>query len=575
MLLFRDVAAVFDKIESKSGRLEMTDILADLFKKCTPLEASKLCYLIQGIIAPPYEGLDLGMGERFALEAIASATGYSKIEVEKHFKKSGDLGDTAQAYSSKKRQQSLYSNDLSLVYVFDSFLKIAKSSGSGSQESKIKVLIELLNNSEPIESKYIVRFVNGSLRLGVGDPTILDSISVSNVGDKSLREKLERAYNVCSDLGFVAKSFFTNPSSIEKFSVTPFKPLMPALAERLNSPEEIIEKIGECEVEMKYDGFRLQIHKKGNEVEFYSRKLEKMTAMLPDVVEAVRKLPNSEIIFEGEALAFDTSNNRFLPFQQTIQRRRKHGIEEASKNFPLSVFVFDLIYLDGTDLTSEPYKKRRKMIEKIFAKTSLISPSTAKRVKSPLELDSIFQTSISSGLEGIIAKDLNAPYAAGKRKFAWIKLKKSYGKSVDTIDAVVVGYYLGQGQRAEFEFGGVLVAVYNSDTSKLETIAKVASGFSEEEMKSFAQELSLIKIPKPSINLDYKIEVDFWVDPKVVVEVAFDEITESPNHTCNFKSGKGLALRFPRLVKLREDKSISEISTSDEVVHLFELQRRL
>lgn len=575
MLLFRDVAAVFDKIESKSGRLEMTDILAELFKKCNSDEASRLCYLIQGIIAPPYDGLDLGMGERFALDAIASATGYSKNEVEKHFKKSGDLGDTAQTYSLKKKQQSLYSNDLSLVYVFDSFLKIATSSGQGSQELKIKLLVELLNNSEPIESKYIVRFVNGSLRLGVGDPTILDAISVCAAGDKSLREKLERSYNVCSDLGFVARSFFNDNSSIDRFSVTPFKPLMPALAERLNSPDEIIEKLGECEVEMKYDGFRLQIHKKGNDVEFYSRKLEKMTKMLPDIVDAVRKIPNSEIIFEGEALAFDVASNKFLPFQQTIQRRRKHGIEEASKSFPLSVFVFDLIYLDGVDLTSEPYKKRRKMIEKIFSKTPLLKPSIAQIVKSAPELESIFQTSISSGLEGIIAKDLNAPYTAGKRKFAWIKLKKSYGKFVDTIDGVVVGYYLGQGQRAEFEFGGVLVAVYNSDTAKLETIAKVASGFSEDEMKSFAQNLSQLKIPKAPNNLDYKIEVDFWVDPKIVVEVAFDEITESPNHTCNNKSGKGLALRFPRLVKLRDDKSLSEISTSDEVAHLFDLQRKV
>ncbi|MBI5224141.1 ATP-dependent DNA ligase [Candidatus Micrarchaeota archaeon] len=573
MLLFRDVCAAFDVIESKSGRLEMTDLLAELFKKCTPKEAAYLCYLIQGIIAPPYEGIDLGMGERFALAAIASATGYPSFEVEKHFKKSGDLGDTATEFSKKKKQLSLLSNDLSLEYVFETFQKISKASGSGSQELKIKLLVELLNNSDPLEARYIIRFVNGSLRLGVGDPTILDAISVSHAGNKSMREQLERAYNVCSDLGLIAKSFFTSPSSIASFHVSPFKPLMPALAERLNTPKEIIEKLGECIVENKYDGFRMQCHKSGDRVEMYSRKLERMTPMLPEVVEAIRNLPQKEIIFEGEALAYDVSKKRYLPFQQTMHRRRKHGIEAASKDYPLRVFVFDILYLDGKDMTDAPYADRRKTIEKLFLKGKLLMPSEAKKLKTATALEAVFDASLSAGLEGIIAKDLAAPYAAGKRKFAWIKLKKSYGKSVDTIDGVIVGYYLGLGQRAEFEFGGVLVCVYNPQSGKLETVAKVASGFSESEMKQMQELLSRIKTPKPPANLDCKIAVDFWVEPKYVVEVAFDELTQSPNHTCNSKGGKGLALRFPRVVKLREDKGLSEITTSDEVVSMFELQR--
>ncbi|HSB47624.1 MAG TPA: ATP-dependent DNA ligase [Candidatus Bilamarchaeum sp.] len=572
MLLFSDVAEVFQRIESKSGRLEMTDILAGLFRRAGKDEIGKLVYIIQGILAPPYEGIDLGLGERFAVAAIASASGYAASEVDKNFKKSGDLGDTAGELLSKKRQMALATSDMDVPYVYDAMVKIAQSSGQGSQEQKIKTLVELLNNSSPLEARYIVRFVIGSLRLGVGDPTILDALSVAHAGDKSLREPLERAYNVCADMGYVAKSFYENPQSLGNFRVQPFKPLMPALAERLSSPEEIIGKIGKCGVEMKYDGFRLQCHKSGKRVELYSRKLERMTAMFPDVVEAALKLRQKDMIFEGEALAYDTKNKRYFPFQQTMHRRRKHGIEAASAEFPLNVFVFDLLYAGGRDLTGEAYSKRRKRLEKIF-KGDILKPSGCKIVSEAGELERIFQESLSAGLEGVMAKDLGAPYTAGKRKFAWIKLKKSYGKSVDTIDGVIVGYYLGQGQRAQFEFGGVLVAVINADSGRLETVAKVATGFSEGEMTQMKEMLEKIRTDKPPSSLDCRIEVDFWVQPKYVVEVAFDEITESPNHTCGMHDGKGLALRFPRIVKIREDKTDREATTTDEVAAMFQMQR--
>lgn len=574
MLLFSDVVFFFKEIEKRSGRLEMTDLLAKLFKQTDEKEIDKLVYIIQGILAPPYEGIDLGMGERFALEAISSASGYTKDEVEKRYKKSGDLGDTAEELLSKKKQTALSTIDMEITYLFDALVKIAKSSGPGSQDQKIKILTELLNNSSGLESRYIIRYVTGSLRLGVGDPTILDAISVAHAGDKSLREKLERAYNTCSDLGYVAKMFYQDPKKIEKFVVTPFKPLMPALAERENTSEAIVERLGKCGVEMKYDGLRLQCHKKNNEVEIYSRKLEKMTRMFPDIVEAIRSLKAKEIIFEGEALAFDNENNKFFPFQQTMHRRRKHGIDQASKDFPMNVFVFDVLYIDGKDMTEKTYSERREVIEKIFD-NKILRPSQMILVSKSSELEKRFQNAISQGLEGIIAKDLGAPYTAGKRKFAWIKLKKSYGKAVDTIDAVIVGYYLGQGTRAEFEFGGVLVAVYNPDRGKLETVARIGSGFSEEEMKNFSEMLGEIKTKKPSTKLDFSVEKpDFWVEPKFVVEIAFDEITQSNMHTCSMKSdgNKGLALRFPRLVRLREDKTIKEITTSEEVVRMYELQ---
>lgn len=572
MLSFSEIAEVFSEIEEKSGRIEMTEILGRLFKKADAAEAEKLAYIIQGIVAPPYEGIDLGIGEKFAEEAIAGATGYSKKEIEKRYRKSGDLGATAEELISKKKQTSLESSERDVLHVFSTLKRIATKSGRGSQDAKIKMLTELLNNSSPAGARYIIRFAIGKLRLGVGDPTVLDALSHSKKGDKSDREMLERAYNICSDMGYVVRLYLESPRKVKKLEVTPFKPLMPALAERLSSPKEIIEKLGKCAVEHKYDGFRLQCHKKDGKVEIYSRKLEKMTHMFPDIVESVKSLKPDEIIFEGEALAYNKKEQKYYSFQRTMHRRRKHGIKKASEELPLNVFCFDLLYVNGKDFTKKPYSERRKKLEKIFPK-GILRLSEEFIVKKPEKLKKIFKESLVSGLEGIMAKDLDAGYTAGKRQFAWIKLKKSYGASVDTVDGVIIGYYHGKGSRAEFKFGGLLIAVRNVDSGKLETVAKIGSGFTEKEMVELQKMLSGMRTEKPPKNLDYGIEPDYWVEPEKVVEVAFDEITRSPTHTCGREGGKGLALRFPRMVELREDKGPKDSTTTDEVERMYEVQK--
>ncbi len=562
---FREVAEAFNEIEKRSGRLEMTNLLARIFEKSTPEEAERIAYIIQGELRPPYEGIDLGMGEKFVLEAIRKASGYPKNEVEREFEKEGDLGLVAEKLFGKKRQQSLFQTSLSVLSVYNSMFKISKATGSGSQTMKINRLVELYNNATPLETKYITRFVLGQLRLGVGDPTILDALSVSHEGDKSWREPIERAYNLSSDIGYVARIFLEDPSKIKKFKIEVFKPIMPAMAERLSTPKEILAKLGKCAVEYKYDGFRIAIHKKGNRVEIYSRRLEKMTHMFPDVVQAVQKLKPKEAIFEGEALAYNEEDKRFYSFQETMHRRRKYGLDKAASKYPLYVFAFDLHYLDGEDCTTRPYLERRKKLESFISQKGTIKPSKMRIVKTEKEIDSLFQAALSMKLEGIMAKDLKAPYTAGKRKFAWIKLKKSYGKEMDTIDAVIVGYYRGKGSRAKFGFGGILVAVYNDESTRFETIAKVGSGFTEDEMSKFQKMLEEDKVKRPPVNLDYEMEPDFWVHPRHVVEVAYDNITRSPTHTCGREKGKGLALRFPRMIRIRDDKGPFNATTTKEV----------
>lgn len=572
-MLFSEVAEYFAKIEGTASRLSMSGLVAELLSKCEQGEIRPLIYIIEGNIAPSHEGLDVGIGEKFAIRAIAKTSGRSEKETLADYKKSGDLGSTAENLLAKKSQMSLASSPNELSKTYATFVKIARLAGTGSQESKISLLSELLNGATPVEARYLVRFCLGKLRLGVGDPSIIDALSMMRHADKTDKVVLERAFNLCSDLGEVAEHYVAG-KNLSHFSAQPFKPIRPALAERLPNAEEIIEKLGKCAIEAKYDGLRMQIHIENGKVDIYSRKLEKMTHMFPEITEAAKKLKVKSAIFEGEALAYNDKDRKYYSFQQTIQRKRKYGIEAMAKEFPLRLFVFDIMYLNGKDLTLAAYSSRRKTLEKLFASSPILVPSELIYTDSPKKLDEHFTSLVGEGLEGIIAKDLKAPYVAGARKFAWIKLKKSYGELADTVDVVIVGYYLGKGQRQEFEFGGLLVAVLNDETDEFETIAKIGSGFSEDEMRSFEKMLDEIKVKEKPKGVNSKLEPDFWVKPKYVITVAADEITLSPMHTCGLVGETGYALRFPRMMSLREDKGPQEITTTKEIIQMFEMQKR-
>ena len=571
---FSRLAEIFSKLSTTTKRLEITDDLAGLLGECSKKEVKQVVYLITGVLVPQHYGIELGMGDKLCIRAIALVSGKNEGEVASHYRKSGDLGDTAQELLKAKSQHTLGSSKLSTEKVYENFYKIATSGGSGSQDLKIKLLADLLGNATPLEAKYIIRFVTGKLRLGAGETTVIDALSVLKAKDKSLRPELERAYNFTSDLGLIAELFFEKGiGGVEHIKATPFSPIQPALAERLPSAEEIIGKIGKCAVEGKYDGLRLQVHKQNGKIEVYSRRLEKMTRMFPDLLEEFRKIPNKEFIIDGEAIAFDEKTKRFLPFQATIQRKRKHGIAEKAKALPLKFFVFDVLLLDGKDYTQTPYSERRKTIDRVFGKGKTVMCSEYKIAKTPQELQEFFEEVVGRGLEGIMAKDLAAPYTAGARKFSWIKLKKSYGEGLtDTVDGVIVGFYLGKGKRTKFGFGGVLAAVYDENGQRYRTICKIGTGFSEEQMEWFEKTLRKIALKEKPANVDSLIDADVWVQPKYVVEINADEITRSPVHTAGMHGKEGLALRFPRLVKIREDKNPEQATTEKEMEELLEMQ---
>lgn len=588
-MLFKDLSGYYDRLEAVSSRLTMIEILSEVFKGLGPDEMLATVYMTQGILLPPFEGLDLGVAEKLVEEAAAIATGYTKEQIEKEYKRTGDMGLAVQKLKAETKLRSMRNQHYTITDVYDNMLKIASTGGEGSKDKKINMLADMIGSAVPSEAKYMVRYALGQLRMGVGDSTIMEALSVAGTGDRKFKASLERAYNICSDLGLVAKELASKgPKAIDNFNVTLFKPVRPALAERLPTAEEIIERMnGIAAVEQKYDGFRVQVHKDGSKVRLFSRRLENTTDMFPDIAKAVVEEVNvKRIIFEGEALAFNEATFEYLPFQETIQRKRKHDVAKKALELPLHLFAFDILYLNDKDTLSEPYERRREELEKIFGKGRLITPTTRIVTRSPKALEEFFEKSVENGLEGVMAKDLKAPYIAGARKYSWIKLKRSYkGELSDTLDLVIVGYYLGRGSRAEFKFGGLLCAVYNKKKDMFETISRIGTGFTEVQMSELKEKLGRIKVKAKPARVDSIVEPDFWVTPTYVVTINADEITRSPMHTCGREIQKdgtqtGYALRFPRLVggndnTIRSDKSVEDATTTAEVIEMFKMQKKV
>lgn len=570
---FLELASYFERLEATTKRNEMVVILAELFKSLSPEEVSKVSYLCQERLVPNYEKIEFGMSEKLVAKSLAKAINKDADEVWSLYKETGDLGILAQEHVSSE------GNMLEILEVYNRLLNIATITGKGSVEKKTDELANLFSLVSGKEAKYISRIVLGRLRLGIGDPTILDAFSYAYSGDKSLRPIIERAYNLCSDLGLVGYVLFKEGlEALKDFKVQVGKPIRMALAERLPTAEEIINKIGKCAVEPKFDGFRCQIHKDGNNIRIFSRNLEDNTEMFPDLVDGARKQINSEkAIIEGEALAFNEEAQEFYPFQVTVQRKRKYQIESMMADLPLKLFAFDLLYVDGEDYTSRPYIERKERLKSLILPGNVIMIADFIVTDNPKELNVFFENAIGSGLEGIVAKRLDAPYQAGARNFNWIKLKRSYkGELTDTVDLVILGYYVGRGARAKFGIGSLLAGVYDPDTDTFKTIAKIGSGLTEEEWVKMKNLLDDIRVETRPSRVVSTLEPDVWVEPRYVIEVRADEITRSPVHTAG-KDGDelGYALRFPRVERfIRTDRIPEDATTVKEILEMYNMQKK-
>ncbi|MEM4700461.1 MAG: ATP-dependent DNA ligase [Candidatus Nezhaarchaeales archaeon] len=587
-MLYSELVAVYEGLERTTKRLEMTDILSSFLKKVPPTLIDKVVYLTQGKLYPDFVGVELGIAEKLALRSIAEAAGVSVKVVEEEFKREGDVGKAAEKVLSKPKAPSLLAfmgaegrrEPLTVQRVYETFDKIARASGEGAQDAKISLLTGLLKEASPKEAKYLVRTVTGKLRLGVADMTILDALAVTFCGGKEARPFVERAYNLSSDLGLVAKVAATEGiEGLRRFKIMIGKPIRPMLAERLSTPEEVLAKLGgRCIAEYKYDGERIQAHKKGGEITLFSRRLENITHHYPDACDLLRaSIKADEAIVECECVAIDPDTGELRPFQELMHRRRKYGIEEAMKLFPVSLFIFDILYVDGQDLTLSPYPERREYLLKVVEESERVAIAKYSLVEDAEELEKFFEEAVSEGCEGVICKSLqpNSIYQAGARGWLWIKLKRSYqSKMRDTVDLVPIGAFYGRGKRAG-TYGALLLAAYDPDTDTFKTVCKCGSGFSDEELARLPELLKPYVIPHQHPRVDSRSKPDVWLVPGLVAEVLGDEITLSPSATAAMgivRKGAGLSIRFPRFMRWRDDKSPEDATTVKELLEMYKSQ---
>jgi DNA ligase-1 len=581
-MLYSTLVEFYARLEATAKRLEMTDILAELFKVAEPEELEHLIYMTQGKIHPDWTGEpEIGMAEKMVMKTIARASGRKISKVETLLAESGDVGLAAEKSLLDKRQVMLGEKSLSVSEVYNVFDQIANESGKGSSGRKIDRLVRVMVNSSPLGARYIARTVVGTLRLGVGDMTILDALSLTFTGSTENRGQLERAYNLTSDLGAVAKTLAEEGlESAANAQIVLGKPIRMMLAQRLSTPEEIIEKLETCSAEYKLDGERFQIHKDGDSVQIFSRRLENITAMYPDAVKMVETQVKAEnAVLEGEGVAIDADSGEIKSFQTLMRRRRKHRIEEMAEKYPIAVFLFECLYVNGEDLTLEPYTKRRATLQDIVEETERFKLVRALQTSEVSQLVDFFEEAITDGTEGLVVKSTaeDSIYRAGARSWLWVKLKASYqSKMVEPVDLVVVGAFHGRGRRAG-RYGALLMASYDPDEDIFRTVCKVGSGFKDEDLLSFPELLDGERVEDKPGNVDSLIDAEVWFRPKVVMELLGDEITLSPIHTCAFdrlREESGLAVRFPRFLRLREDKAPEDATTVDEIVDMYRAQSR-
>ena len=578
---FSIISDAFQKMESTSKRLELTDILVKLIQEIPKDVISKAIYLIQGKLRPNFEGVELGIAEKLVMKAMSKSSGIPLKKIEDDYNKGGDLGQTAENILQQKIQTTFASETITLEKVYETLFKISKLEGKGSQEMKMRYVSSMLNDATPQESKFILKILLGTLRLGIAENTVMDALAIAFTGKKENREVIENAYNVSSDLGKVAEVLSTEGiEQIEKFQIKLFSPIRPMLADRIKSGEDTVKKFQEkFAAEYKLDGERAQIHKQKDTIEIFSRSLEKITSYYPDIVEKISKLIISDdVILEAEVVAMNSNSGDFLPFQELMHRRRKYEIDDAVAKYPITVNFFDVLFSDGKNCMDNKYDERRKLLEKIIKQDDFARLIPMSVIESEEEVLEVLENSINSGCEGLMLKDLNSTYRAGTRGSNWLKLKREYQNELgDSLDLVVIGAFFGKGRRTG-KYGTLLLATYNDEEDVFPSICKVGTGFTDESLDQLYQILSSKVTLKKNPRIVSEMEADVWFEPELVIEIVASEITQSPIHKTaidKIKEKTGLALRFPKFTgKIRTEKNAEDASTDEEVIALYKVQKK-
>lgn len=575
-MLFSQLALYFQKLEHTPSRNSMTEILSDLFTHATSEEIGKICYLLLGRVAPLYDAIEFGIADKFMVRAIAESYSVPKERVQSVFKKTGDVGTTAEELHTGKDKK------LSVNDVYTRLFQITQTNGEGSQEKKIGLLADLLKGVDALSARFVARIPLDKLRLGFSDMTMLDSLSWMLTHDKSQRATLEDAYNVRPDIGYLATTVKKHGiSGLSHVKANVGAPILASLCQRLPSAAEMIKKMHTVAVEPKYDGVRIQIHFKQRverkehrvEAKTFSRNLENTTEMFSEVQDIGKQLAAHEVILDGEAIGVDPKTGKLTSFQETMTRKRKHDIAATRSAMPLRFFVFDILYKDGVDLLSTPLSERREILKDTIVPGDILAISPQIVTDAADVIREYHEEQIKKGLEGVVVKKWDSPYEPGRRGYAWVKFKEEEGKTgklTDTIDAVVMGYYKGEGKRSGFGIGAFLVGLRKGE--EFVTVTKIGTGVSDElwkELKrAFSHHSSAVR-PKQYAEVNKIFIPDVWVNPGIVVEIAGDDLTKSPAH------GAGFAVRFPRLVHIRRDKGPNQATTVAEISRMFHAQQSM
>ncbi|MBC8501078.1 MAG: ATP-dependent DNA ligase [Nanoarchaeota archaeon] len=578
---YSSLVDVYEKIESTSKRLEKTHHISELLKKTNEEDIHTIVLLLRGRLYPDWDKRKIGVANKLVLKAINTASGAGAGKIEQLWKEIGDLGLVAEKVIKRKIQATLFSKDLTVAKVFANLRKLNEMEGAGSVDRKIQLIAELLSSAKPKEAKYIVRNVLEDLRVGIGEGTMRDalvwaymSVKVDYNAEKTSidvdREKYNDAVDIVqsaldksNDFTTVALAAKKGASELKKVSITPGNPIKVMLAQKVADMDEGFEKVGTpADIEFKYDGFRMQIHKSKGKIKIFTRRLEEVTSQFPEVVDSVKKnVKGDNFILDCEAVGYDAKKEKYLAFQHISQRiRRKYNIQELAKKMPIELNVFDILFYKGESLLNKPLKVRIKLLEKIVSEKKL-SIVVAKRAITSKKEEAIkfYEESVKKGNEGVMLKNLDSAYKPGSRVGFMVKLKTA----MNTLDFVIVGAEWGEGKRSGWLTSFTLACI-NDDGNFLET-GKVGTGIKEkaEEGLSFGE---LTETLKPHIKQEKGKEVT--IKPEIVLEIQFDEIQKSPTYS------SGYALRFPRVVQLRDDRAPEECSDLNMVKEAFEKQKK-
>ena len=581
-MLFREAVQTFNRMSETRKRLELVDLLSEMFSRAgTDLRA--LVYITQGKLGPDYLGIELGVADELIMAALSRISGTDMEHIQSEYAKYGDLGAVSKNLMGSKSQGSLFNEDISVSGLHEKLLSISKISGQGSVENRIRAIMGLLINSDPDEALYIIRIISGRLRLGVSDATILSGL-VRAFGFEDRSEEIEESFNFHPDMGEIATLLQKgHVESVVRMGPTPMIPAKVMLAERLPEISDIIEKMdGSAAFEYKYDGMRTQIHLYKGEIRIFSRGSEETTRNFPDIIAAFKKTFRCEsCILDGEAVPYNAETGELFPFQMaSLRRGRIHEIDRVSKDVPLAVFLFDILYLDGRPVHGLPYSERRRILEGIFSENESFRLAKRLVTSSEKEASEFFEQAISDGCEGLVAKKVSpdSVYRAGARGWLWIKFKRDYQSEFnDSLDLVVIGAFYGHGRRSG-KYGALLMGVYNSEDDTYESVCKLGTGFTDDILAAMPSMFSERIEKKKPVRVISEMEPDVWIYPSVVMEVIAAEITLSPIHRCAYgilKENAGLALRFPRFTgRFRGDKKPEDATSTREIIEIYKNQKK-